>query len=49
MSIFFSQIKEIFKNQTKDKDFDFILGQYKDKTFRFTKITLMILKMILSR
>ena len=37
MSIFFSQIKEIFKNQTKDKDFDFILGQYKDKTFRFIK------------
>ena len=37
MSIFFSQIKEIFKNQTKDKDFDYILGQYKDKTFRFIK------------
>ena len=37
MSIFFSQIKEIFKNQTKDKDFDFIFGQYKDKTFRFIK------------
>ena len=37
MSIFFSQIKEIFKNQTKDKDFDFILSQYKDKTFRFIK------------
>ena len=37
MSIFFSQIKEIFKNQTKDKDFDFILVQYKDKTFRFIK------------
>ena len=37
MSIFFSQIKEIFKNQTKDTDFDFIFGLYNDKTFRFIK------------
>ena len=35
MSLFFTEITDIFKNQTRDNDFDFISNHYKDKTFRF--------------
>ena len=35
MSLFFSQIEEIFDNQTKDVNFEKINNHYKDKTFRF--------------
>ena len=37
MSIFFSQIKEIFENQTKEKDFEKRGSHYRDKTFYFDK------------
>ena len=35
MSKFFSQIEEIFDNQTKEVNFEKINNHYKDKTFRF--------------
>ena len=35
MSLFFTEITDIFNNQTRDNDFDLILNHYKDKTFRF--------------
>ena len=39
MSIFFSQIKDYFKNQTKEIDFiyNYNSNNYKDKTFRFER------------
>ena len=35
MSIFFSQIEEIFDNQTREVNFEKINNHYMDKTFRF--------------
>ena len=35
MPLFFTEITDIFNNQTRDNDFDLISNHYKDKKFRF--------------
>ena len=39
MSIFFSRIEKVFKDQSIEKDFEKIGNHYRDKTFRFERNT----------